>query len=404
MAILRKIKDLMNNDRNNIKLLKKSDLFDQEYYLSQNPNIKMSAEKHYYYYGYKEGLSPSYKFSNDYYLNTHKDVQASGMNPLIHYLRYGKAENRKIQKDNGTSVKGLYYKLFNYYYSINIYLKESENNYYNLFFDSINGNISNYINIINYSINYCKIYNYKLRIIYSNSDLDYLKKLLNKYHIDNSNISFLYLKEDNYLFVSSNDKFMCVSYKCVFALLNSSILKKNIYYYIIHSGQTIKEKYWISKACNNPNVICISDRDVYIDNYSIEYKWVSDYVSKDIYFQTDDFLLSGIIWFNKALNEKIISNINFNIVCNRKVSFHFDVDIEAKFENKFIVFDKNEIFKISSRNIENVNVMGYLNKTKSGIKIHSLNNYDLLNCKNNYQKYCDEDYIKFVEILKKFGE
>ena len=48
--------------------------------------------------------------------------------------------------------------------------------------------------------------------------------------------------------------------------------------------------------------------------------------------------------------------------------------------------------------------MGYLNKTKSGIKIHSLNNYDLLNCKNNYQKYCDEDYIKFVEILKKFGE
>jgi len=404
MAILRKIKDLMNNDRNNIKLLKKSDLFDEEYYLNENPNIKMSAVKHYYYYGYKEGKSPSYKFSNDFYLNTHKDVQASGMNPLIHYLRYGKSENRKIQKDNGTSVEGLYYKFFNYYYSINIYLKENKNNILNLFFDHIDKNIEEYLNIIVYAINYCSKYNYKLRIVYGNSELDYLKKILNENDIKTSDIDFLYLKKDNYLFVSSNDKFICTSYKCVLGLLNSNILKNSIYYYIMENGKTLKEKYWISKASHNPNVICLSDKDVNLNKYTIDLEWKSDVISNEIYFQADDFLMLGIIWFNNALNQKIINNFKFNIIYNKRISFHFDQDVETKCENKFIVFDKDEIFKISSRNIENVNIMGYLRKEVSNIKIYNLDNYEILNGKHEYQIYIDDEYLNFIKEIKKIGE
>lgn len=394
----------MNNDRNNIKLLRKSDLFDEEYYLNQNPDIKMSAVKHYYYYGYKEGKSPSYKFSNDFYLNTYKDVQASGMNPLIHYLRYGKSENRKIQKDNGTSVEGLYYKFFNYSYSINLYLKESKNNFLNLFFDHIDKDVKKYLNIILYAIKFCSEYNYKLRIVYGNSELDYLKKILVDNNIKISNIEFLYLKEDNYLFVASNDKFICTSYKCTLALLNSKLLKNNIYYYIIEDGRTIKEKYWISKVCYNPNVICISDKNININKYYIDLEWKSDVIGDEVFFQTDDFLLLGIIWFNNAINQKIISDLKFNIIYNKRISFHFDQDVETKCKNKFIVFDKDEIFKISSRNVENVNIMGYLRKEKSDIKIYSLENCDILNKECEYNIYIDDDYLKFVKEIKKIGE
>ena len=49
MSILRRIKDFRNTDKNNIQLIKKSEFFDEEYYLNENPNIKMSAAKHYYY-------------------------------------------------------------------------------------------------------------------------------------------------------------------------------------------------------------------------------------------------------------------------------------------------------------------------------------------------------------------
>ena len=82
------------NDRINIELIRKSDFFSKKYYLLENPDVKMDPAKHYYYYGYKEGRSPSYDFSNDTYLRMYKDVKNSNINPLVHYLKYGKKENR----------------------------------------------------------------------------------------------------------------------------------------------------------------------------------------------------------------------------------------------------------------------------------------------------------------------
>lgn len=407
MGILRKIKDLMNNDRNNIKLLKKSDFFDEEYYLNENPNIKMSPVKHYYYYGFKEGKSPSYKFSNDYYLNTHKDVQASGMNPLVHYLRYGKAENRKIQKDFGNSIEGLYYNLFGYSYSINIYLTDENTNRINLFFDNIDKNIENQRKIIEYVVKYCNKYNYKLRIIYNKSDLSILDKFLTENNITiKTEIEYIYLKKDNYLFVGSNDKYVCTSYKCAMALLNSNIMNTNIYFYLSNNfyNYSLEEKYYISNLCSNSNIICLSESNTSVDKYQFEYEIINKLKGDELYYSADDFFLVGIIWLNRLISENHLNNYKFYISYKQKLNFHFDNEVEIKCEKNNYKFEDDVVFKISSNDYDNVNVIAKIKKIKSNIKIYDLNEFEVLNKKMNLNENNDEEYYRFKKIIEKIGE
>ena len=74
-------------------LLKKSDLFDSEYYLANNEDVKkakMNPIKHYLKFGWKEGRNPSIKFNGNDYLNKRPDVRIDRICPLIHYLKFRK--------------------------------------------------------------------------------------------------------------------------------------------------------------------------------------------------------------------------------------------------------------------------------------------------------------------------
>ena len=76
-------------------LIKKSNLFDSEYYLANNEdvkNAKVDPIKHYLKFGWKEGSNPSAKFDGNEYLNKRPDVRVAGICPLVHYLKFGKNE------------------------------------------------------------------------------------------------------------------------------------------------------------------------------------------------------------------------------------------------------------------------------------------------------------------------
>ena len=76
-------------------LIKKSGLFDSEYYLAKNEDVKKSKIdpiKHYLKFGWKEGRNPSAEFNGNQYLNKRPDVQVAGICPLVHYLKFGKNE------------------------------------------------------------------------------------------------------------------------------------------------------------------------------------------------------------------------------------------------------------------------------------------------------------------------
>jgi hypothetical protein len=81
-----------------------SALFDTEWYLQKNPDVAAavragylsSALEHYSRYGWKEERDPSAWFDTSAYLSNHTDVAAAGMNPLVHLLEFGQGEQRLI--------------------------------------------------------------------------------------------------------------------------------------------------------------------------------------------------------------------------------------------------------------------------------------------------------------------
>ena len=79
-------------------LIKYSCLFDLDYYeIESGLNFKSERDGiiHYLETGFKEGFNPCAKFDGNDYYERYNDVSRNGINPLIHYLKYGKNENRE---------------------------------------------------------------------------------------------------------------------------------------------------------------------------------------------------------------------------------------------------------------------------------------------------------------------
>lgn len=70
---------------------------DADHYRKQLGDLSVeddAAALHYCKIGWREGLDPSREFSTSAYLAQYDDVRASGMNPFVHFLRYGGNEGR----------------------------------------------------------------------------------------------------------------------------------------------------------------------------------------------------------------------------------------------------------------------------------------------------------------------
>jgi hypothetical protein len=86
-----------------IALIEASRFFNPNWYLGQYPDIardpKMSANpaRHYLLMGGFEGRNPGPEFDSAFYLATHQDVVESGINPLVHYIKFGEREQRAIK-------------------------------------------------------------------------------------------------------------------------------------------------------------------------------------------------------------------------------------------------------------------------------------------------------------------
>lgn len=89
----------MTEKKTDADLLRESELFDADFYLRKNPDVRKSGVDpvlHYLRQGARDGRNPSKEFSTNAYLRRYADVARSGANPLVHYLRTGKAEGRSL--------------------------------------------------------------------------------------------------------------------------------------------------------------------------------------------------------------------------------------------------------------------------------------------------------------------
>jgi SAM-dependent methyltransferase len=110
IAFARKVKRYFDR-LNEYFLIRRSGLFDKDWYLAKNPDIVQAKKNpflHYLLYGGFEGRDPSTCFCSHLYLDSYEDVKKAGINPLIHYLKYGEKEGRtamqfeqQVQKNEG---------------------------------------------------------------------------------------------------------------------------------------------------------------------------------------------------------------------------------------------------------------------------------------------------------------
>ncbi|BCL61195.1 hypothetical protein DGMP_18880 [Desulfomarina profundi] len=74
------------------RLIKRSQLFDHDYYRKNNPDIderKMDLLVHFIKWGDRELRSPSIYFSSHYYLSQFSEKEQSVIVPLLHFLHEG---------------------------------------------------------------------------------------------------------------------------------------------------------------------------------------------------------------------------------------------------------------------------------------------------------------------------
>lgn len=81
-----------------VELIATSEYFDPEWYLGQVKGRVVTAKdapRDYLSRGWRDGLTPSEDFDPDWYLSVNADVADSGVEPLTHFLRFGRAEGRE---------------------------------------------------------------------------------------------------------------------------------------------------------------------------------------------------------------------------------------------------------------------------------------------------------------------
>ena len=74
-----------------------SEYFDEEWYSSNYDLDGFDSAYHYLYIGFKKGFNPGPNFNTIDYFASNPDVEQLGRNPLVHYERHGKHENRQIE-------------------------------------------------------------------------------------------------------------------------------------------------------------------------------------------------------------------------------------------------------------------------------------------------------------------
>ena len=293
----RRVIDIDFEDYN---LVKYSGLFDLDYYEHES-NLKFKSEIegliHYLNKGFKMGFNPNPKFDGVAYYEMYADVAKSGINPLIHYLKFGKKENRvgikKLVYDNfneSFDVKQVLSKISNKVTIIMpiFNLSNSKRSVKNLYVTSKNFELIliDTLNLSDDDLNYFKFFN-DLKIIKNIGSQVNLINSINDIISESSNDVIL-IKENVIPFKGwiskliiaaySNDNIGIVTPISNFSTITLIDLPKNIYSPKIINK--ISEKKYFESPISNDSCVYIK-REVFkelkFDNTSDEFSWIYDF-------------------------------------------------------------------------------------------------------------------------------
>ncbi len=288
-----------------------SGLFDSEFYENTYDDFSGDALKHYLTRGHLEGKLPSLNFDPDFYLKTYPDVKQSGLNPLFHYVVYGKEEGKLYQQSYSIRRKeeicetNLAF-LSNYEFdeeplvSIIILNRNGLNNLKCLFKDfDAKTNYSNYEIIVvdnastDESVNYLKSLDLPIRIIENDVNVSFSKGNNDAAKIANGEYLLLLNNdiEPTYGWLNEmvgaivyNDDVVSVGAKLIFPFYFN--VNRELSYTIQHSGDIFSERMYpcCLYAVNKSNSkLDIFDSSLTKNNYCVSVTGAVNLIDKKVY-------------------------------------------------------------------------------------------------------------------------
>ena len=90
----------IKNEKDAAREIAACEFFNRHWFEDQYPHVRLGqydAATYYLRYGVSQRMQPSVNFDAVWYVERYKDVAASGGNPLLHYIRHGREEGRRIR-------------------------------------------------------------------------------------------------------------------------------------------------------------------------------------------------------------------------------------------------------------------------------------------------------------------
>lgn len=129
------------------RTIESSNLFDKKWYLEKYlNNSNEDPIKHYLTEGWKQNYNPSPDFDTKWYLERYSDVKKDGINPFVHYIKFGMKEKRLAKPSFDSNNKSAYQVIL----ESGLFDSEWFAKYYSL--EGTN------VNLIKYYIDYCEVY------------------------------------------------------------------------------------------------------------------------------------------------------------------------------------------------------------------------------------------------------
>ena len=166
-----------------------------------------------------------------------------------------------INKKGISSLKSIYSEIYGGLYSYRTYIINENLKRVNLFIDNIDGTIYEFDKLFSFLIDYCNKYQSTLRIIYNSADFELFNEFLKVNNLKlPENVSFLYLKHENYLEIGLNEKYVCTSWLNAKCLMNTYSINSVIYYYLGDLDECSSDEYFqISNICYNDDIVILTD-------------------------------------------------------------------------------------------------------------------------------------------------
>jgi len=215
-----------------------SKYFDEEYYLSQNPDVKSAGVDpayHYYVYGWKEKRNPSRDFDTERILTEYPEISKDLINPIIYILDNNLQEtikHKKIEKKISAS------ELINSYFGISAPLNampiDTVKSRINIVFNGFDKScfFGGKATALILAIMFAQKYHYGLRIIAQKPDKEVFYDVLKLFNLEYKGELEFYSTEENsgYLEVGEKDHFICTMWSNADAVLNTSSISGKIFY------------------------------------------------------------------------------------------------------------------------------------------------------------------------------